>query len=249
MEANRQESGAMPAGPVAAEWRGLCRAAGIASFLLLAYSLATLVQIVVLGGPPATAAEAFRLLQSNKLVGLLRLDLPTVFAVPLYYLLFCGLLITLWRAGRALAALSTLLAFVGTTLFLAAPSALSMLALSEKYAAATTDAARSQLLAAGEALLASDIWHSTGAMVGGILLQAGAVVISVVMLRGTIFGRFIAWLGILMHGADLAHILFGLFLPTAGFVLMALAGPFYPVWFFLVGRALVRAGRGPDSSP
>ena len=59
----------------------------------------------MLGGPPATAAEAFRLLQSNKLVGLLRLDLPTVFAVPLYYVLFAGLLAALWQAERALAAL------------------------------------------------------------------------------------------------------------------------------------------------
>lgn len=232
----------IPAGPVPREWRNLCRAGSVAAFLLLAYSLATLVQILVLGGPPATAAEAFRLLQSNKLVGLLRLDLPTVFAVPLYYVLFAGLLAALWQAGRALAALSTLLAFVGATLFLAAPAALSMLTLSEKYAAATTDTARVQFLAAGEALLAADIWHGTGAMLGGILLQLGAVLICVVMLRSTVFGKFTAWLGILMHAADLGHILFGLFLPTAGFVLMAVAGPFYPVWFFLVGRSLVRAG-------
>jgi hypothetical protein len=227
--------------PIADGWRGLCRAGGIAAFLLLAYSLATMVQLLVLGGPPTTAAEAFRLLQSNRLLGLLRLDLPTVLAVPLYYLLFCGLLISLWRTGRALAAFSTLLAFVGVTLFLAAPAALSMLSLSEKYAAATTDAARSQFLAAGEALLAADIWHGTAAMLGGILLQVGAVLICVVMLRSTVFGKFTAWLGILMHAADLGHILFGLFLPTAGFALMAVAGPFYPVWFFLVGRGLLRA--------
>jgi hypothetical protein len=230
------------ASPVPRDWRVLCRAGGIAAFLLLAYSLAAMVQLLVLGGPPATAAEAFRLLQSNRLVGLLRLDLPTVLALPLYYLLFGGLLAALWWKGRALATFSTALAFAGVTLIISAPTALSMLVLSERHAAATCEATRSQLLAAGEALLASDIWHGTGPFLGGVFLQAAAVLICVVMLRGTVFGRFTAWLGILMHAVDLGHILAGLFLPTAGFVLMALAGPFYPVWFFLVGRVLVRAG-------
>ncbi len=231
-----------PGDPVDREWRNLCRAAAIAAFLLLAYSLTTMVQLLVLGGPPATAAEAFHLLQSNRLVGLLRLDLPTVLAVPLYYVLFAGLLAALWQAGRALAAFSTVLAFAGVTLVISAPTALSMAALSDKHATASSDAARAQFLAAGEALLAADIWHGTGPILGGILVQAAAVLISAVMLRSSVFGKFTAWLGILMHGADLAHILFGLIFPAAGFVLMALAGPFYPVWFFLVGRALVRAG-------
>lgn len=246
MAANDQDAAALAAEPVARDLRGLCRVGGIAAFLLVAYSLATMVQFLVLGGPPTTTAEAFRLLQSNRFVGLLRLDLPTVLAMPLYYLLFFGLLVALWQAGRALAALSTLLVFVGVTLMVAAPTALSMLPLSEKHSAATTEAMRAQLLAAGEAVLATDIWHGTGAMLGGILVQLGAVLISVAMLRSAVFGKFTAWLGILMHAVDLAHIVFALFLPAAGVVLMAIAGPFYPVWFFLVGRTLVRVGRRAD---
>jgi hypothetical protein len=222
------------------DWSGLCRTGGIAAFLLIVYSLATIVQLVVLGGQPATAAEAFRLLQSNRIVGLLRLDLPTVVAMPLYYFLFLGLFAALRRADRANAILSTALAFAGVTLLLATPTALPMLSLSEKYAAATTEATRIQLLATGEAILAMDIWHGTGAIMGGILVQSGAVLISVVMLRSGVFGRTTAWLGILMHGLDLAHIVFGLFLPLSGVVLMAIAGPFYPIWLCLVGRRLLQ---------
>ncbi len=221
-------------------WSAICRAAGIAAFALIVYSLATLVQLVVLGGPPANAAEAFRLLADNKFVGLLRLDLPTVLVMPLYYLLFLGLYAALRRDDHARATLSTALVFVGVTLVLATPTALPMLSLSGKYAAATTEAARSQLLAAGEAVLASDIWHSTGAMIGGALGQAGAVLISVVMLRSKVFTRTTAWLGILMHSVDLAHIVFAPLLPAVGFICMAVAGPFYPIWFFLIGRTLIR---------
>jgi hypothetical protein len=75
---------------------------------------------------------------------------------------------------------------------------------------------------------------------GGILVQSGAVLISVVMLRSSVFSRTTAYLGILMHGLDLAHIVSGLILPVSGVVLMAIAGPLYPVWLFLVGRRLLQ---------
>jgi len=221
-------------------WSSLCRTGGIAALILIVYSLATMVQMVVLGGQPSSAIEAFSLLQNHRCIGLLRLDLPTVAAMPLYYLLFLGLFAALRRADRANATLSTMLAFAGVTLFLATPTALSMIPLSDKYAAATSDAARMQWQAAGEAVMASDIWHGTGAILGGVLLQAGAVMISFVMLRGGVFSKATAYLGIPMHGLDLLHIVCGLFVPVSGVVLMAIAGPLYPVWFFMVGRRLLQ---------
>ena len=227
-------------------WSGLCRAAGLAAVLLILYSLATMIQLVTLGGPPATAGEAFKLLADNPLVGLLRLDLPTVLVMPLYYLLFLGLYAALRRDDDAKVTLAAVLVFVGVTLVIATPNALPLLSLSRRYAVATSDTARNQLLAAGEAILASDLWHSTGAMVGGILGQAGAVLMSVAMLRSKIFSRTTAWMGILMHGLDLVHIAVAPVLPSFGFVCMAIAGPFYPIWFFLVGRTLI--GIRPDAA-
>ena len=224
----------------ASDLNGLCRTGGVAALILIVYSLATIVQLLVLGGQPATAAEAFRLLQNSRIVGLLRLDLPTVVVMPLYYFLSLGLFAALRRTDRANAILSTALAFVGVTLLLATPTALSMLSLSQKYAAANTDTTRTQLLAAGEAILAADIWHGTGAIVGGVLVQSGAVLISVVMLRGNVFSKTTAYVGIVMHGFDLAHIVFGILVPVSGLILMAIAGPLYPIWFFLVGRRLLQ---------
>lgn len=224
--------------PTGTDWGVMFSIAGVASFLLLFYSLATIVQLLIIGGPPTTAAEAFRLLQQSKFVGLLRLDLPTVLALPLYYLVFLGFFAALRKASSALTTLATSLAFVGVTLILATPTALSMLSLSQKYAAATTDSAKLQLLSAGEAILASDIWHNTGAILGGLLLQTGAVLISFVMLRTSVFSKTIAYLGIVTHGLDLAHGILGPFLPAAGVILMAMAGPLYPIWFFMVGRRL-----------
>jgi hypothetical protein len=221
----------------------VCRTGGIAALLLVVYSIGTLVQLLVLGGPPATADDAFRVLQENRLVGLLRLDLPTAVALPLYYLVFLGLLAALKDEEPARAVIATLLAFAGLTLVLAAPGALAMLALGDRFAAATTAEARQQLLAAGEAVLASDMWHGTGAFVGAVLLQSGAVLISAVMLRTNAFSRTTGYVGLSTHGLDLAHVLLGPFLPAAGNVLMAAAGPLYLVWLPLVGIRLLRLGR------
>jgi hypothetical protein len=229
------------------DWKGLCRIGGMAAIILIVYSIVTMVVLVILGGQPSTADECFTLLQNNRIVGLLRLDLLTVFVMPLYYLLFLGIYVALRRTNGAYATLATALAFAGVTLFLATPSAFSMVSLSDKYAVATTDAQRSQLVAAGEAILASDMWHSTGAIMGAILLQSAAVLISVVMLWSKIFGKLTAYVGILTHGLDLAHIIIGIFLPGVGVILMAIAGPLYLIWFPLVSRRLFQLGQGkPD---
>jgi hypothetical protein len=232
--------------PVSPTWRGVCRTGGVAAMLLIVYSLGTLVQLGVLGGQPATAAEAFRLLHASRVLGLMRLDLPTVLALPLYYLVFLGLFVALRQEVPAHAALATALAFVGVTLVLATPMGLSMLPLSDKYAAATSEEVRGRLLAAGEAILAADMWHGTGAFVGGILLQSGAVLISVAMLRTSVFTRTTAYVGILTHGLDLVHVVLGPFSAAAGALFMAVAGPLYLIWFPLVGRRLLQLGRrGP----
>jgi hypothetical protein len=69
------------------------------------------------------------------------------------------------------------------------------------------------------------------------------VLVSLVMLRTRVFGRTTAWVGILTHGLDLAHVVLGPFVPAAAFPLMALAGPLYLVWFPLVGQSLTRLAR------
>ena len=224
-------------------WKGLYKISGAAALILLVYSLVTMVILIAIGGQPKTAQECFTLLQNNRLTGLLRLDVLSILVLPLYYLLFLALYIALKKTDGAYALLAAVLAFAGLTLFLATPSAFSWLALSDKFVAATSEAQRVQLLAAGEAILASDMWHGSGAIMGGILLQTGTLLISVVMLWSKTFGKVIAYVGIVMHGFDLAHLLVGLFFPLGGIILMAIAGPLYLVWFPLLARDLFRLGR------
>ena len=243
----REQSSATAENATPSDLTGLCRWGGYGAFALLLYSLGTLVQVAVIGaGAPSDAAGIFGMLRDHPIEGLLRLDLPVLLAVPFYYLVFLGLFAALRGVDLSKAILSTALAFAGTTLVLATPTALPMLRLSEMYAAATSDSQRAEYLAAGQAVMAIDVWHHTGALIGGILLQSGAVLICWVMLRG-VFGKGTAWLGIIMHGLDLLHVLCGQFVPTAGAVLMAVAGVLYPFWFFLIGRRLLQLGAKKSS--
>jgi hypothetical protein len=190
--------------------------------------------------PFQSVEQTFSILQDNRLLRLLRLDILTVFVMPLYYLLFYSLYIALKKTNPALVTISTILAFAGVTLFLATPSVFSYLHLSNKFAAATSEFQKNQILAAGESILASDMWHGTGAKIGGLLLQTGALIISVVMLRTSIFNRFTALTGIVTHGLDLLHLFIGFFIPVLGNILMFLSGPLYLLWFPLVGIRLLK---------
>src|SRR4030043_1661346 len=107
---------------------------GTVCFVLLGYSLATLLIMTLIGGPPETIEQTFSLLHDKKLSGLLRLDILTVFVMPLYYLLFYSLYISLKDSDKSISMISMILAFAGVTLFLATPSVFSYLHLSDRFA-------------------------------------------------------------------------------------------------------------------
>jgi hypothetical protein len=84
---------------------------------------------------------------------------------------------------------------VRVTLFMSAPTVFSLAQLSELHARASSDSRREELIAAAESVLAADIWHGSAALFGGLLLEAGLLWISALMLR--LGGGFPRWLGLL----------------------------------------------------
>ncbi len=136
---------------------------GASCIQLIAYSLITMVIMVTIGPPPETIEGCFSMLQEDRFNGLLRLDILTVFIMPLYYLLFYSLYMSLKDTDKELISISTILIYAGLTLLLATPSVFSYLYLSDQYVNAATEAEKNQLVAAGQAILASDMWHGTGA--------------------------------------------------------------------------------------
>jgi len=229
-------------------WKILYKLVGWVALILVVYSLATMVILFGLGFPPTTVDEIFGMLGENKFDGLLRLDLLTVVVyMPLFYLVFFGLYAALKNTHRVSASIALLLGCAGVTLFLATPSVFSWLTLSDKFASATDETQRTLLLAAGEAIFASDMWHGTGATIGGILIQVATTLISIAMLTSNAFRKSTAYVGVATHGLDLAHLLLGLFFPSVGSILLQIAGTLYLVWFPLLARDFFRLSRNSSN--
>jgi hypothetical protein len=224
------------------EIKKLCKAGGISSIIFILYSLVTMVILMVLGGPPNNAIDSFVMFQDNRVIGLLRMDILTVIFILLYFPIFLGIFLAFHGKRNAWLIIALLSVFVGVTLLLATPSVFSMMNLSDKYALTENETQRNQLLAAGEAILASDMWHGTGAIIGSFLIQIGALIFSIMMLPGKIFSKFTAYVGIITHGLDLAHLLFLLLVPTIGVAIMAIAGTLYLLWLPLIGVRLNKIG-------
>lgn len=229
-------------------WKSLFKIGGVSAWIFVFYSLATIIIFMLISELPETAVEAFDLLAENKFMGLLRLDALTLVTIPLYYPLYLCIVVGIKNDNLSYASLGGLLAFAGITLFLATPSAFSLLPLSEKYAAASSPAQQERFLAAGEALMASDMWHASGAMIGGILILIAALIVSVVMLSSKNFSKATAYLGILTHGLDLMRVLVSFFAPQVGNMIMIVAGPLYLVWFPLLARDFFRLARASEKA-
>jgi hypothetical protein len=112
-----------------------------------------------------------------------------------------------------------------------------MLTLSNQYAAATTDAQRSLLEASGQAMLA--IYQGTAFDVSYVLLSVAPLIISVVMLRSSAFGKVTAYVGILANAIGL-----GLFVPAIGVFLSLISIVGLLIWYILIARRLFTLAQG-----
>lgn len=230
--------------PKDADWQGMFKLAGAAAWLQFAIVIGLIIISTILGPKPDSVEEYYTLFQKNPLAGLLQDDLASLILIALYLPLFFGLYGALKRVNSTFAAFVTVLTFIAVTTTFAIHSGFSLLHLSDQYAAATTEAQRTQLLAAGEAVIASNMWNSSGAYMTGILLQGAGVLISFLMLKGNDFGRVVAYTGILGNGFDLVQHIIHPFAPSVASTLLMLAGPFYFVWFIMLGRKLWQLGQG-----
>ncbi|MFN2217916.1 MAG: hypothetical protein ACK2UA_04880 [Anaerolineae bacterium] len=94
----------------------------------------------------ASVAGIFASLQESKLAGLISLDLSVVILMPIMIPQVLAVYAALKRVNESYALLALVLGLMGIVLWLAARPLVEMVTLSDRYAAATTDSARSQIL-------------------------------------------------------------------------------------------------------
>lgn len=183
------------------QWKGISRAGGIAAVIAIFGILLDVAAGIMTGGNlpdlPGTAIGRFAELHAGRVLGLYNLDLLNVInqiiLIPAYFAL------TASHRGVNLAwsSLAFIIFLTGTIILATGNSALAMMELCGKYFSAADDAQKTLYAAAGEALLAKGAHGSPGAFIGFLLPNLAGVIMSVVMLKGKVFGRINSWLGII----------------------------------------------------
>lgn len=156
-----------------ASWRVLYRTAGVAA-LVTAVLIPIQIAVFTIFPFPETVAGWFALLREQPLVGLVDLDLLLVVDNVLLVVIALAVYVALRRADPSVVLLATGLWLLAIVMFVASNPSVEMLALSGRFADATTAAERAASLGAGQALLAA--WEGTAFHVAYVVGQLAGIV-------------------------------------------------------------------------
>ncbi len=243
----------MSAEKTESQWKNIYLLGGIAAVLSL---LAVVADIVIgssvgsdLTALPQTAVERFAQFQQNPWLGLYNLDLLNtvnqLISIPVYFALYAAHR----KSTQPFGLLALIVFLVGTTIFAANNVALPMLALSQKYAAAS-EAQRALLAAAGEALLARGEHGSLGVFFSFFLPTLAALMFSFVMLQAKVFSKANAFLGIIGNLLMLSYVILVTFAPAVKEMAMAFAMPgglLLLAWMVMFTIRLFRLAISPNT--
>jgi hypothetical protein len=230
-------------------WNSLYRIGGAAALIAGVFfrrNIAAEIGLFFPTSSPSTLEDWFVLLQDNRLLGLTYLNIFDLVNYALVGLMFLALYVVLTQTNKSGMAIAAIFSFLGIAVYFASNTAFSMLSLSDQYYAVTTEAERSALLAAGQAMLAVNRFSDpgsnpgTGGYISLLFIATAGIITSVIMLRSTLFNRTTAYLGLLANAFDLAYCFGFAFVPTADSKLLAVifipaAGLFFMLWHILTG--------------
>ena len=233
------------------EIKSLYKLAGIASLLAMATNLLDVIfgfgetDVIVNGS--MSAIEWFSFFQANWFKGLYTLGLLNIVYMVCMIPVYFAILMAHRRKYLIVSAMATVIFLLALAIYVSNSAAVPMLVLSDRYAAATTDAQRALYAAAGESILARGEDFTPGSFPGLILSGIAAITISFVMRGGGIFGKANSWIGILGFTFLSLFTVLATFVPSLYFVAFYVFGMIGGIlaltWFVLVALRFFKLGR------
>lgn len=188
--------------------------------------------------PVETVVDWFTQLQTNWFMGLRNLGLLNILMVALGIPMYFALYTAHKKVDKEFAMLAMIISFIAGAIFFATNRALPMLELSRYYTQATTDTQRAIFEAAGQAMLSVGRSHCPGTFLGFFFGELAGILMSVVMLRGKVFGKVTALAGMVGFALLSIYEVCISFIPVLSEVAMifAMCGLLLNVtWMFLLG--------------
>jgi hypothetical protein len=184
--------------------------------------IATLVLFAIAGyfiwpykGNTASIESIFTILQSDRLGGLIALDISMLIILPFSLLLFFVIYTILKQVDESIALLALILNIIAIVLVIVCRPLVELVLLSDQFALATDTIEKSRILAAGE-VLRSQLDGTAWAMQTAIFMIGGLINHSL-MLRSAYFKKRTAWTGIIISAIGLPF-----FLPEIGLIFLFL---------------------------
>jgi hypothetical protein len=211
------------------QWKIIFKTGAVTTIIVLCGIIIDMIVGSITGGNvtelPQTAVERFNQFNENWLLGLYNLDLLNlinqIILIPAIFALYG----THRNNNKPLAILALMLFLVGTTIFVAGNTALTMLDLSHKYFGAISDEQRLLLAAAGEAMLTKGSHGSLGVFIGFAMPTLANLLMSCVMLNGKVFNRSTSFIGIIGNSLMVIYIILVTFVPRVESLALVFAMP------------------------
>jgi hypothetical protein len=232
-------------------WKNTYQVGAIAAWLAVLAGVLEIVITFLPGGGRVspellTVSGWFERFQVNPLLELRNLGLINIFLTAFSVLLFFALYAAHRRVNPGFAALAVILSYIGGAIFFATNRSFAMLALSNQYAVATSEAQRAALIAAGQAMLAVGQSHTPGTFLAFALSEIASILMALVMLRGKVFSPATAYVGMLGFTLMLVFEILSSFVPALfdAAMLFAMGGGLLSMaWYILVARRLFQLAK------
>jgi hypothetical protein len=241
-------------GTTGTPWKWIYQLGAVAALTAL---LANLLDVLLVFGSTEmvtygtkSAIEWFALYHENWFRGVYALGILNIVymiaMLPVYIALF-GAHFDKHALG---AALTVCIFLTAMSMYISNNAAIPVLVLSSKYSLANTDLQRTALVSAGEAILSRGEDFTAGSFIPLFLSGIAAICISLIMLRGGVFGKANAWIGIVGFTFLLLFTVIATFIPTlyqfAFYFLASIGGILARAWFALTARRLFQLSNEQD---
>lgn len=187
-------------------------------------------------GNTSSIEEILNVLQTDRIGGLIALDVSMLIIGPLTMLMFVALYIVLRRVNEPIALIALIMNMMAIVLVIVCRPLVELVMLSEQFALATDSVEKSRILAAGE-LLRLQLDGTAWAIQTAFLMIAG-LINNTLMLRTKYFKKRTAWTGIVISAIGLPF-----FLPEIGLIFLFLNTLGSIPWCIFVAADLFKISR------
>ncbi|MHB1419656.1 MAG: DUF4386 family protein [Bacillota bacterium] len=225
--------------------KGVYILGGTAAMMFVLVALLDIISSIISGKAvvPGTlnTVDWFTLFQQNPFHAFQNLGLFNIVEQSLMIPVFFALFLAHKNISKYYAAISMILNFIGAAIYISNNAAIPLFVLSSKYVAATTDAQRSVLLSAGQAILARGEDFTPGTFMGFFFLGLAGIAISFIMMHSGVFSKTSSYLGILGTSILFIFSIWATFVPASynsALILAMFGGLLSMVWLILISRRL-----------